>query len=229
MNPLRVKQFFQAITGVGFSLTIYAFLDAAKTKKVQEEINQVLTKTAEETLATVKDTNQRIATIENKIENSRLTLQELFNKLNEGQTVPQSEAQKKLDDAADTVLNALYEIKEVVKDQKNNFIGTDLTDFFQKYIADFNLYLSTLSVEEILNLANILGIVFIILSLFSIGTLFFGNSAITYFELERRLPWLKKFIELRFKFTKYSVALNIFFIFIVLFTMLYINIYAFLL
>jgi uncharacterized protein YukE len=173
---------------VGFSLTIYAFLDAAKTKKVQEEINQVLTKTAEETLATVKDTNQRIATIENKIENSRLTLQELFNKLNEGQTVPQSEAQKKLDDAADTVLNALYEIKEVVKDQKNNFIGTDLTDFFQKYIADFNLYLSTLSVEEILNLANILGIVFIILSLFSIGTLFFGNSAITYFELERRLP-----------------------------------------
>jgi hypothetical protein len=57
----------------------------------------------------------------------------------------------------------------------------------------------------------------------------FGNSVITYFELERRLPWLKKFIELRFKFTKYSVAFNVLLILSVLFLLLYLNIHVFLL
>lgn len=89
--------------------------------------------------------------------------------------------------------------------------------------------MSSLSIEELLSLANILGIIFIILIIFSIGALFFGNSAITYFELERRLPWLKKFIELRFKFTKYSVAFNVFLIFTVLFALLYFKYTLFLL
>jgi hypothetical protein len=36
MNPIRVQQFFRALTGIGAILTFYALLDADKTKKVTE-------------------------------------------------------------------------------------------------------------------------------------------------------------------------------------------------
>lgn len=55
--------------------------------------------------------------------------------------------------------------KAVASTKDDHFTGTDLADFFQRYIADFNLYLSNLSIEELLSLANIFGIIIIILSI----------------------------------------------------------------
>jgi hypothetical protein len=61
----------------------------------------------------------------------------------------------------------------------------------------------------------------------SIVIIMFGNSLITFLKLEERFPWLKRVIDFRFKFTKYSLTFNFILIFICLSIMLFLNIYTF--
>ena len=68
---------------------------------------------------------------------------------------------------------------------------------------------------------------FIIFTLFSIISIFYGEKLITYFDLENRFIKLSKFIQIRRKFQQYYLLLNISLIIIVLLLIIYVNIIEF--
>lgn len=84
-----------------------------------------------------------------------------------------------------------------------------------KFISDFSLqayydFLDTLSLLEESALLHILIFIFLLLCLFSIFSVFFGNEIIKYFKLEERYPKLELFFKLRTKFQRYYLMWNIF-------------------
>ena len=68
---------------------------------------------------------------------------------------------------------------------------------------------------------------FILFSLISIISIFYGEKLIIFFDLENRFPKLAKFIQIRRKFQQYYLLMNIGLIIIVLVIIIYINIIEF--
>lgn len=81
--------------------------------------------------------------------------------------------------------------------------------------------------EQNLAMSNISGSMFIIFSLISIISIFYGEKLLIFFDLENRFPKLAKFIQIRRKFQQYYLLMNISLIFIVLLLIIYVNIIEF--
>lgn len=98
----------------------------------------------------------------------------------------------------------------------NNYISFHFFDNLQQFI-------NSLDMVQTLAVMHISGSIVILLSLYSIICIFFGNSLIDYFDLENRFPKLAKFIKLRRTFQKYYLMINIGLISIILIIIIYIN------
>ena len=71
---------------------------------------------------------------------------------------------------------------------------------------------------------HISGSIVIILSLYSIISILFGNKLIEHFKLDTKYPRLAKLLTLRKKITNYSLAFNFFLILSVCLFILYVDI-----
>ena len=73
---------------------------------------------------------------------------------------------------------------------------------------DINNIIDSMSMSQKLAYLHISGSFFILISLFSILTIFYGDYLIIKLNLENRFPKLAKFIQLRRKFNNYIYFKN---------------------
>jgi hypothetical protein len=125
---------------------------------------------------------------------------------------------KNIDSHLDAKIKIYEELSK--KFSKNsNFIGDNIWELFNK----FNEWLYSLSLQENLAFVNLSGIILIMLSLFSIIMIFYGDIILNYFQLEERFPRIAKLIILRRKFQQYYLLINILIISVVLIIMFALN------
>lgn len=115
-----------------------------------------------------------------------------------------------------TIIESIKDIANSSSSNSNNYLSSYQFDNLQQFINSLNM-------EQTLYFMHISGSIAILLSLYSIICIFFGNTLIDYFDLETRFPKLAKFIKLRRAFQKYYLVLNIGLISIILFVIIYIN------
>jgi hypothetical protein len=98
----------------------------------------------------------------------------------------------------------------------NSFTGNNIID-------SINQFLLTLNFEQTLAILHLSGAFFILISLYIILIIFFGDSLIKYFNLEKSYPKLAYFLQMIIKFKNYYIILNMIIIILVLFIIIYIN------
>jgi hypothetical protein len=204
MNSSRANQFFRWLTAASFTLGAYNAYKNAQGRNIQQEQMQFRIQ---------QESNQEI--LEKLDTNSTL--------IKEGLELLKTHSDRGLNtQEKERLFDTLSKIDNWFSD---NYIGEDLLKFIHDFSVDFNSFLSTLSIEQQLIVVNILGCLSIGFTLIIMINLLFGNTLIKYFKLEERFPFLKRWIEFRFKFTNYSLAFNFLLIFLILGVMLFLNIY----
>ena len=95
----------------------------------------------------------------------------------------------------------LKNILEFINSNKNYFTN-DLIERFYILLEKYKAFLSTLTAEQIALVVNICicAFVIVIVSLFSIAEVLYGDFLIRYFKLEEKSTLLAKFIKIRRKF-----------------------------
>lgn len=106
---------------------------------------------------------------------------------------------------------------------ESNIFGT-VQDFIDQYYQ----FLSTLTPEQHALLFNSLAIILILTNINSLVAIFYGDKLIKFLKLEEKYPRLKKWIEYRRNFTNYFFKYNLFFIYLIIFSALAVNIFMFL-
>jgi hypothetical protein len=115
---------------------------------------------------------------------------------------------------------------KTIKDLANSSSSSSSNNYISfHYFDNLQQFINSLDAVQNLAVMHISGSIVILLSLYSIICIFFGNSLIDYFDLENknRFPKIAKFIKLRRTFQKYYLMINIGLISIILFIILYIN------
>jgi hypothetical protein len=120
-----------------------------------------------------------------------------------------------------TTLNSIFNIVEKYINYKNN---NNFTESFMTLIHDINNIIFNMSMSEQLAYFHVSGCFFILLSLFSIISIFYGDFLITKLNLEIRFPKLGKFIQLRRKFQHFYILMDVIISSIILLLIMYINI-----
>lgn len=123
----------------------------------------------------------------------------------------------------------MSKIKDLLKDVVGN---DDITNKFISNIGDyitmFQDYLSTLTIYQVYSLLHLNCALLLLLLVFNLASVFYGEYLIKYFKLTSRFPRLAALINLRSKFQLYYFGLNLFLILVILFVLLYINFIVFL-
>lgn len=103
----------------------------------------------------------------------------------------------------------------------NNF---DFNIFFE-LINNMAPLINNMAPDTKLNFINIFSGIVILTSVFSISSALFGNFLVTYFNLERRFPKIRKILHFRKKFVMFNVIFNLLLIFVVILISLYCNLF----
>ena len=112
--------------------------------------------------------------------------------------------------------------KKELKVLFEDIVKSDPFDWFWNLIENYRLFLSTLDLDQIVAVLNIIGHLMVLSAVFSITIILAGNYLIKNFNLEVKFPKLAYFIKTREKLTKAYLWLHV----ILLFTTLFINIGA---
>nr|YP_010130179.1 hypothetical protein KQ422_mgp119 [Clavaria fumosa]QPZ51081.1 hypothetical protein [Clavaria fumosa] len=117
--------------------------------------------------------------------------------------------------------NSLQQINDLLTsgNSKNDFMSQ-----FNIWIVKYKNFLSTLTVEQINYIINIIGYFIIISSLISIAAVLYGDFLIKYFKLEEKFPKIAKYIIIRRKFQWYYLNYNIIVILILSIFLIILNI-----
>lgn len=143
---------------------------------------------------------------------------------------PNSKNMGELNDKAHDVMDTVNKIIDIFKSSgsgssnSNSFVG----NYLDINIVSFRDFLDSLTLLEESAVLHILMFSLIIIVLFSIIGIFMGNELINYFELEKKLPSLSRFLKLRAKFQRYYLFWDIFTIFIICLIGLTLNVLVFL-
>ena len=108
-------------------------------------------------------------------------------------------------------------MKDTIDKSKSKFIADD--DFFDSYKE----FISELDNEQLCNLMSISTSLFILICLYDILIINFGNEIIDYFKLDLKFPKIAKIINFRKKVTRFSILINYLLIFLALIFIIYIN------
>lgn len=119
----------------------------------------------------------------------------------------------KVNDKANEIIEFLEKTKDKFMDDNPIF----------NLINEFKEYLNSLSAMEICLIINISSCVFILTYLISILFAFSGNYLIEKFSLEQKFTKLSKIIQLRVKFQRYYIIINLVFIILAIFSLIFIN------
>jgi len=82
----------------------------------------------------------------------------------------------------------------------SNRCGQHIVDQLEYFIQMYIDILSTLTLEQLVPLTNLLGLTIITFSLVSITTVLFSDYLIKYFNIENKFPRIAKFVQIRRKF-----------------------------
>jgi ABC-type multidrug transport system permease subunit len=149
-----------------------------------------------------------------------------------------SESDIKNVDNTNNILDQLKDINQTFKNSNNelnnilnsieNYINSknsnNFTDSFMNLIHDLNNSIQNMTIHQQLSFLHISGSLFILTSLFSILTIFYGDYLIIKLNLESKFPSFAKFIRLRRKFQQYYILLDVIISSIILLIIIYINI-----
>jgi|SRR6267378_4985324 len=248
---MKTPRFFQGLTLTSFSLVIYNTIRTNNTLILQdkikkqetkyEELNNKYTSLLENNVnrlendkSIIEESNNLrndVEVLDQKIRSSLEIKRDLQNKYSEN--INDSTINENIQKVANTDLEIhnMYESVNSKFDSFINKINTLLTNNSgnkSQYLDSLQSFFDGLNYQQNLAMSNILGSLFIIFTLFSIISIFYGEKLITYFDLENRFPKIAKFIQLRRKFQQYYLLMNICLIIIVLLLLIYVNIIEFL-
>ena len=245
---MRTPKFFQGLTLTSFSLVIYNTIRTNKTKLLEDKINKQETKYEElnnkytsllenninrlenerEIFEDSNNLRKDVEVLEQKLRNSLEIKRELQNKYSENieDSTINEQIQKVVN--TDVEIHNMYESVNNKFDLFINKINTLLNSGNKsQYLDSLQSIIDGFNYEQNLALSNILGSMFIIFSLISLISIFYGEMLITYFDLENKFPKLAKFIQIRRKFQQYYLLINIGLSIIVLLLIIYVNIIEF--
>lgn len=116
--------------------------------------------------------------------------------------------------------------KQAIMDYISRFKGSgssNFTDNITQLILEYQDLISSLSLIQKLTIINMLTGVLILNCLLTLIAVFYGESLITYFNLEHKFPRLTKFIKLRSKLQQFYFLVNSIIIIIAIVVMIYAN------
>jgi hypothetical protein len=121
--------------------------------------------------------------------------------------------------------NKIYEdiLKFVSKSVGNSGDNSNSFIIDNTLIDSINNFYSNLSIIETLVVIHISGFIAILVSMFSILTIFYGEFFIQKFNLESKFPKLAKFIQLRRKFQQFYLITNFLLILLVILALTFAN------
>jgi hypothetical protein len=246
---MKNTRFFKGLTLTTFSMGVFNTIRSIKASLLEDKINKQEAKYE-------KLNSKYTSLLErnlNKLENEREIIEESNNlkknvevldqKLRNSVEIKKELQSKYLENSADPSINE--QIQEVIKtdeDIQNMYesVNTKFDSFINKidtflnnsnnksqYLDSLQSFFDGLSFVQNLAIVHISGSIFILLSLMTIISIFYGEKLIIYFDLEKRFPKLAKFIQIRRKFQQYYLLINIVLIIIVLTIIIYINILVF--
>ena len=97
----------------------------------------------------------------------------------------------------------------------NILLDSDITNQYIPHISKLYEYLDSISLFQEIALLHIIIFIVLLLTVFNILSVLFGNEIIRYFDLEARFPKLGFFFKLRSSLQKYYLVWNVFILFIV--------------
>src|SRR6266571_1792527 len=156
-----------------------------------------------------------------KITNNVETIQNLEVKSNEQKEVLNSHLDK-LTNENEKMHNVINEIIDFFK-VSNKFLGDNIIEFITNFIENWNKMLSTLSFEQLVAVAHLSASLCILINLFNIISVLFGNQLINYFKIEERFPKLSPLLKLRNKLIKINLSFSFIIIITILIALIYVN------
>jgi hypothetical protein len=247
---MRTPRFFQGLTLTSFSLVIFNTIRTNKTMLLEDKINKQETKyeelnnkytsllennvsrleTEREILEESNSLRKDVEVLDHKLRSSLEIRRELQHKYSENSE--DSIITDKIQEVENTnvEIHNMYESVNTKFDSFINKVNTLLNNSGNKsqYLDSLQSIIDGFNYEQNLAMSNILGSMFIIFSLISIISIFYGEKLIIFFDLENRFPKIAKFIQIRRKFQQYYLLMNISLIIIVLLLIIYVNIIEFL-
>ena len=245
----KTTRFFYGLSLTTFSMGAFNTIRGIKTSKLKEKINKQEAKYEELN-------NKYTSLLENnlnKLENERNIIKESNNLKNDVEVLEQklrnsleikrelqikyseNSSDTSINDQIQEVLKISEEIQNMYESVNNKFdsfvnkINTLLNNSNNKsqYLESLQSFFDGLNFEQNLAVVHISGSIFILISLFNIISIFYGDKLIIFFNLEKRFLKIAKFIQIRRKFQQYYLLINICLITIVLIIIIYINILVF--
>src|ERR1700727_2435123 len=162
--------------------------------------------------------NVKSKQLRDDLERERIKKTELQNNL-ESLTNKNNEQLDIISEQNKAMLETIQELAKSKSNSSSNYIS-DIFDSFQKFFDSLNF-------EQTLAITHISGSILIIISLLSIITILCGDYLVKYFNLEKKYPKIVRFIRFRRNVKNIEIFLTLIIIFIVLFTIIYINILIF--
>lgn len=122
---------------------------------------------------------------------------------------------------SNVVQNCIDKVFDIYNNSSNNFnMNFNLKAYYD--------YLDSLSLLQESSLLHILIYIIILITLINLMTTLFANELIKYFELENKHRYIKQILMLRSKFQRYYFILNFSILYIIIITMLILDLIVFL-
>lgn len=224
-NIFRINNFKKIIVGGATVITYKSYLDSLNDKENQKslteaqnnatnEINKKLEGVIEE------NTKNKLTALKLQIDENKFNIKKEINSLNK--TSPENKTsfeyhQIELDKHFKKGDDLWNELKNTIDKSKSKFIDNDdLIDSYKEFISE-------LDSEQLCNLMSISTSLFILICLYDILIINFGNEIIDYFKLDLKFPKIAKIINLRKKVTRFSIFINYLLIFLAVIFIIYIN------
>lgn len=197
-EPIRDNKVDEILTGI---------------KTVRKSLDDLATKVSNQESGASVVANDEIIVYVNRITEEGENVKKFLN-----QDVNTEEAKVAASKSLDVVVNCANKIAEILE---------DLSKGNKSFISVFDsirVYLDSLSLLEESAIVHIAIFIAILVTLFNILSVFFGNELIKYFNLENKFSSLATFFKLRYTFQRYYLLWNIFFLFILCLSGIFVNI-----
>lgn len=129
----------------------------------------------------------------------------------------------KLNNDTNILIDAVNNLKDIFSGKS----GGNSSSFVLESYKDYINFLDSLTLLQESAFVHMLFFTYIIMTLFSLIAVFFGNELIKYFDLENKKTYLSRFLKLRAKYQRYYLLWNFFMLFLVCIVGIFLNILAF--
>lgn len=243
MNKNITTRLFQALSLTSFGMAVYNTRNAKKVREVEEELIQERKRSLDLQEENNQLLNKQITDLESNNElllqssefdnnfNQLSTRVEDFNRLNEEISTKDQLTSEELEIKTEEIISLGEEITQLFRKGNDQWSSLNKTirDIINsrnnsEYFDSLQQFIFNLNYEQNLAVVHISGSVFIIITLLSIVSIFYGDQLILYFKLEERFPRFAKYIQLRRKFQNYYILTSLLIIFTILIIIIFLNI-----